>query len=158
MSSRTMAPNLVQVSTVTHSPFQLNVEGTPRVGAQDSASDIEQLPLSPQMDWAQKGARIRALLNKALVSSGITMPEIERNTGVDEKQAARNLKEGGGNHPPLPLVAYLLWSDERAVILGGLASMLGYELRRREPDLAAENRSLRARLARLEAVLRGDEP
>lgn len=151
-----MALNSAPNGTVPQRPFSLYGEGIPREGAEATAREQGQLALSPEISWQEKGARLRALLNRAIVANQITMPEIERNTGVDEKQAARALKDGGGAHPPLPLVAYLLWNDERAVILEGIASALGYEIRRKEPDLAAENRRLRARLAKLEAVLSED--
>jgi transcriptional regulator with XRE-family HTH domain len=114
---------------------------------------VEQLALSPAMHWQQGGARIRALLNRAVASNGLSLQDLALETGIDERQIARALHEGGGAHPPLPLLAALLHLDRAGVLVTGLAALVGYEARPKAPDLAGENRRLREELAAIRTRL-----
>lgn len=105
------------------------------------------------MHWSEKGDRLRELLNRTIELNRITHAELAEQTDVDEKQLGRALKRGGGAHPPLALVACVLWQDRRGVFLSALADSLGYELTPKKPDLAAENRRLRDALAQAVSAL-----
>lgn len=115
--------------------------------------DEGQMDLSPSIHWAKKAARIRVLVNRAIVANQLTHEFLARETGIDERQIARCLKDDGGAHPPLALIACVLWHDKTGVLLTGLASMLGYEATPRKPDLSAENRRLREALTAAVAAL-----
>lgn len=112
-----------------------------------NALNDTQSPLFPSSDYREKGDRIRALLNRTITAAGLSHEELSRETGIDEKQIGRALRDDGGAHPPLALVACILKRDRAGVFISGLASMLGYEARPKAPDLAAENAKLRAELA-----------
>ncbi len=116
----------------------------------------EQLALSPALDNQGKGARIRTYLNRAIVANGLSHAELARDTGIDEKQIGRCLREKGGAHLPAALLAAILAKDEKGIILVGIAGMFGWEAKPKTPDLADENRRLREQLARLRAAL--EEP
>lgn len=113
----------------------------------------DQLDLSPEFHWQSKGAMIRELLNRAIVANGISHADIAADTGIDDKQIGRSLREGGGAHPPLAVLAFVLWHDRLGIFIQGLAARLGYEARPKTPDLAEENRRLREQLARLRSAL-----
>jgi hypothetical protein len=99
------------------------------------------------------GDKIRALLRRAIELNGISIVSLDEETGYDEKQLGRALKDDGGAHPPLPLVACILAKDRLGVVVQGLASMCGYEAKKKEADLGAENKRLRSELARIRADL-----
>lgn len=129
--------------------------GSPREALHATPRDDEQLDLSPSFHWARKGAALRELLRRAIVANGLSHADLSRDTGVDERQIARALSDDGGAHPPLPLVACVLWNDRAGVLIQGLADRLGYEVRPKSPDLAAENRQLREALANAITALQG---
>jgi hypothetical protein len=112
-----------------------------------------QSPLFPTSDYRDKGNRIRALLNRAIVGNGLSYVDLAEETGIDEKQIGRSLKDDGGAHPPLALVACILKHDKLGVFVTGLAAMCGYEATPKRPDLSAENKRLRSELARIRADL-----
>ncbi len=112
----------------------------------------DQLPLGPVFHYAAQARRLRALLSRAISANGVSHAELEHETGVDERQIARCLRDDGGAHPPLALVAAVLAKDRAGVFVTGLAAMVGYEARPRTPDLAEENRRLREQLARIRAA------
>jgi len=114
-----------------------------------------QLPLAPTFHYAEQAARLRALLNRAIVANGISHVELEHETGVDERQIARCLRDDGGAHPPLALVACILAKDRQGIVITGLASMVGYEAKPRV-DPWEEVRRLQRKIARLEAALAED--
>jgi hypothetical protein len=116
----------------------------------------EQLPLGPTFHYAKQAGRLRALLGRAIAANGLSHAELEHETGVDERQIARCLRDDGGAHPPLALVACILAKDRQGIAIAGLAAMLGYEARPKI-DPWDEVRRLRAKLARLEAAL-SEEP
>lgn len=113
----------------------------------------EQQPLSPTFHYQKQASRLRALLRHAIDTNGIDVVDIEADTGVDEKQIGRALRDDGGAHPPLSVVACVLAKDRAGSFISGLAEMLGYEARRKTPDLVAENRALRERLASLRSEI-----
>lgn len=115
--------------------------GTPR--------EETQQPLSPALHYQAQGDRLRKLLRTTIAANRLDVVDLEADTGVDEKQIGRALKDGGGAHPPLSVVACILAKDRAGTFITGLAEMLGYEARPKTPDLAAENRTLREQLARL---------
>lgn len=125
--------------------------GTPK----DEAQQV----LAPQFHYQDQGARLRALLNRAIAANRLQVVDLEADTGVDEKQIGRALRDDGGAHPPLSLIACILAKDRAGTFITGLAEMVGYEARPKTPDLAAENRRLREELAeiraRVESVLGG---
>jgi hypothetical protein len=110
-----------------------------------------QLPLAPAIAavHADAGKRIRALLNHAISANGLSLVMLAEETGIDEKQIGRSLRDDGGAHPPLSLVACVLAKDRLGVVVTGLAAMCGYTAERKSPDLGAENRRLREELSRL---------
>ena len=108
--------------------------------------DDAQLSLSPALHYERQGSRIRGLLNRAIAANGISIVDLEADTGVDEKQIGRALKDGAGAHPPLAVVACILAKDRAGVLITGIAGLVGYEAVPRRPDLAAENRELKAAL------------
>jgi hypothetical protein len=124
--------------------------------------DDDQPDLSPELHWMRKGARIRAVLNRAIEANRLTHEFLARETGIDERQIGRCLSNNGGAHPPLALVACVAWHDKSAALIGGLAGMLGYDVTPRRPDLSAEVRRLRAALheerERIDRLLDGSAP
>lgn len=119
-------------------------------------ADVEQLPLGPTFHYAAQGARLREMLNRAIARNGVSYAELEHETGIDERQIARCLREDGGAHPPLALVACILGKDRQGIAITGLAAMLGYEARPKV-DPWDRIRKLEAKIARLEAAL-AEEP
>jgi hypothetical protein len=119
--------------------------GTPR--------EEEQQPLSPSMHYAKQGSRLRGLLRATIAANRIDVVDLEADTGVDEKQIGRALKDDGGAHPPLSVVACILAKDRAGAFITGLADMLGYEATPKTPDLAAENRALREKLATIQSEI-----
>lgn len=100
---------------------------------------------------AEGGDRIRALLRRAVEMNRLLQADLSDETGIDEKQIGRALRDEGGAHPPLALVACVLSKDRLGIMIQGLAAMCGYEATRKTPDLAAENKRLREKLAALRA-------
>jgi hypothetical protein len=121
--------------------------GTPR--------EETQQPLSPALHYQKQGSRLRALLNRTIAANRLDVVDLEADTGVDEKQIGRALKDDGGAHPPLSVVACILAKDRAGVFIAGLAEMLGYEARPKSPDLAGENRMLREKLAAIQGEIAG---
>lgn len=113
----------------------------------------QQQPLSPALHYAKQGARLRALLRNTIAANRIDVVDLEADTAVDEKQIGRALKDDGGAHPPLSVIACILAKDRAGTFVTGLADMLGYEATPRTPDLAAENRALREKLAAIQAEI-----
>lgn len=119
----------------------------------------EQGFLAPVFHFEEKGAEIRELLNRAIVANGVSLTELARETGIDEKQIGRSLRAGGGAHPPLALIAAIVWKDRLGVFLRGFCSMAGYDAIEKKPDLAAENRRLREALTvAIQALQQAAEP
>lgn len=115
----------------------------------------EQLPLGPVFHYQEQASRLRKLLNRAIAANGLSHADLEHETGVDEKQIGRALKDDGGAHPPLALIACVLAKDQRGVVITELAAMLGYEAKPRI-DPWEEVRRLQRKIARLEAALSED--
>ncbi len=115
----------------------------------------EQLLLSPSFDYQEKGSKIRALLNRGIAANGLSHGELARDTGIDEKQIGRCLRDDGGAHPPLALIACVLAKDEKGIVITGLAAMVGYDAKPRV-DPWDEIRRLQRKIARLEAALAED--
>lgn len=111
-----------------------------------------QLPLAPVFHYQEQAARLRALLNQAIAKNGLSHAELEHETGIDEKQIGRCLRDDGGAHPPLALVACVLAKDRQGVFVTGLALMVGYEARPKI-DPWERVRKLEAQLARTRAAL-----
>ncbi len=109
----------------------------------------EQLTLSPTIAAVHRenGNRIRALLNRAIALNGMSHADLSAETAIDDKQIGRSLRDDGGAHPPLALVAAVMARDHLGTLITGLAALVGYEARKRTPDLAADNRRLRSELA-----------
>jgi hypothetical protein len=101
----------------------------------------------------ENGQRIRALLVRAIELNCISVTQLERETGYDEKQIGRALKEDGGAHPPLAVVAAILHLDDLGVFVRGMAELAGYEATPARPDHEAENKRLRTALLGLRAEL-----
>jgi hypothetical protein len=124
--------------------------------------DDDQPDLSPELHWMRKGGRIRKLLTRAIEANRLTHEFLARETGIDERQIGRCLTDKGGAHPPLALVSCIAWHDKAGVLLAGLASMLGYDVTPRRPDLSAEVRRLRSALQeereRIDRLLDGGQP
>jgi len=115
----------------------------------------EQLPLGPTFHYQAQASRLRALLNRAIAGNGLSHAELEHETGIDQKQLGRTLRDDGGAHPPLALVACILAKDRQGIVITGLAAMLGYEARPKV-DPWERIRKLEAKIARLEAALSED--
>ncbi len=120
--------------------------------------DERQLPLTPALHYQAQAARLRALLNRTIAANRMAIVDLEADSGVDEKQIGRALKDDGGAHPPLALVACILAKDRAGIFIAGLADMLGYEATPKRPDLAEENRRLRGALEAAIAALREAAP
>ena len=112
-----------------------------------------QLDLSPELHWQAKGAVLRGLIRRAIAAAGLSNADLARDTGVDERQIARALSDDGGTNLPPSLLACVLWQDRAGIFITGLAERLGYEVRPKAPDLAAENRRLRELLAQATTLL-----
>jgi hypothetical protein len=119
--------------------------GTPR--------DEAQQPLTPALHYQKQGSRLRSLLNDTIRKNRLQVVDLEADTLIDEKQIGRSLKDDGGAHPPLALVACILAKDRTGTFITGLADMLGYEASPKTPDLAGENKRLRDALATAIAAL-----
>lgn len=119
-------------------------------------SNDKQLPLGPEFHYQEQGCRLRALLNRAIAANGLSHAELEHDTGIDEKQIGRCLRDDGGAHLPPALIACILHKDRQGVAICGLALMVGYEARP-NVDPWARIRHLEAKIARLEAAL-AEEP
>lgn len=123
---------------------------------------VQQGALFPALHYRDAGNRIRHILNRAIVANGLSYCDLAEETGVDEKQIGRSLKEDGGAHPPLALVACVMRHDHLGIFITGLAELCGYEATPKTPDLAAENRRLREELGdireRLSRLLDGGAP
>lgn len=108
------------------------------------------------------GKRIRALLNQAITANGMSLVTLAEETGIDEKQIGRSLRDDGGAHPPLPLVACILSKDRLGIVVQGIAALVGWEAVKAEPDPARENAKLREELGRLRSeidrLLDGGQP
>ncbi len=120
-------------------------------------TESDQLPLAPVFHYQEQASRLRALLNLAITKNGLSHAELEHETGIDEKQIGRCLRDDGGAHPPLALVACVLAKDRQGVLVTGIATMVGYEAKPRI-DPWQEIRRLKARLARVEGALAEDSP
>lgn len=116
--------------------------------ARDGDDGGRQLLLAASIADAHRagGDRLRALYRKAIELNRLSLVDLAEESGVDEKQIARCLRDDGGAHPPLAFVACLLNRDRLQVILTGLADMLGFELVPKKRDVEAENRQLRSEL------------
>lgn len=113
----------------------------------------EQLPLGPAFHYQEQASRLRALLSRTIAANGMSHAELEHETSIDEKQIGRCLRDDGGAHPPLALIACILAKDRAGVFVTGLAAMVGYEAHPKTPDLAEENRRLREKIAQLKTML-----
>jgi hypothetical protein len=115
----------------------------------------EQLPLHATIAQAHRagGNRIRALLRHAVEENQLILLDLATESGVDDKQLGRVLRDDGGAHLPLAFLACLLSRDRTHVVLHGLAAMLGYDVIPRTPDLATENRQLRTALLAVRAEI-----
>jgi hypothetical protein len=124
----------------------------------------EQLPLSPTIHavHSDNGRRIRALLNRAINANGLSHVDLSHETGIDEKQIGRSLRDDGGAHPPLSLLACVLAKDRLGIFVSGMCAMVGRDAVERKPDPAAENRKLREELGRIRdevaRLLDGSQP
>lgn len=114
-----------------------------------NALNDTQSPLFPSSDYREKGDKLRSLLNRTVAAARLSHEDLARETQIDEKQIGRALRNDGGAHPPLALVACILKHDLDGVFITSLAAMLGYEARPKAPDLAAENTRLRSELSRV---------
>lgn len=115
----------------------------------------EQGFLAPVFHFEEKGSEIRELLNRAIVANGLSLSDLARDTGIDDKQIGRALRTGGGAHPPLSLIAAIVWKDRLGIFLRGFCSMAGYDAVEKKPDLVAENRRLRDALTVAVSALQG---
>jgi hypothetical protein len=114
-----------------------------------------QLPLGPVFHYQEQASRLRCLLTRAIAANGMSHADLEHETNIDEKQIGRCLRDDGGAHPPLALVACIIAKDRAGVFVTGLAAMAGYEAKPRTPDLADEVRRLREQIARIKGALEG---
>lgn len=102
---------------------------------------------------AAGGKRIRALLNHAITANGMSLVNLAEETGIDEKQIGRSLRDDGGAHPPLALIACVLSKDRLGIVVQGLASLVGWEAKRKEPDPQERIKKLEAALSAAVAAL-----
>lgn len=114
---------------------------------------MEQLSLSTAMHWQEQGAKLRKLLEQTVKTNGLSLQDLELETGIDERQIARSLARNGGAHPPLALLAALMHLDRAGVLITGLAGLVGYEAVPKKPDVGEDNRRMRAELAEMKARL-----
>jgi hypothetical protein len=117
-----------------------------------------QMDLSPSIHWARKASRIRSLLNRAIAANQLTHEFLARETGIDERQIGRCLKDDGGAHPPLALVACVAWHDKAGVFIRGLAEMLNHEAKPKLPDPYDRIRKLENALSVAVAALEEARP
>jgi transcriptional regulator with XRE-family HTH domain len=111
-----------------------------------------QLPLSPTIQDVHRGraAQLRALLHRAITSGAMSLSDLAEETRIDNSQITRMLSGEAGLR--LDFLAAVLERDRVGVFVVGLAELLGFDATRKTPDLAAENKRLRAEL---EAIREG---
>lgn len=107
----------------------------------------EQIPLASSYKavHVSNGKRIRELLTRVLVANGVSQGTIARETEREPSAITRMLSGEQGITPDV--VAAILAHDALGTYITGIASMLGWEAKRKEADLSAENRRLREALA-----------
>jgi transcriptional regulator with XRE-family HTH domain len=112
---------------------------------QKSLSDA-QLPLSPTIQDVHRGraAQLRALLHRSITSGCMSLSDLAEETRIDNSQITRMLAGEAGLR--LDFLAAVLERDRAGVFVVGLAELLGFDATRKTPDLAAENKHLRAEL------------
>jgi hypothetical protein len=109
---------------------------------------LEQMPLGPAFHYQDQAAKLRAILNRAIAANGLSHAELEHDTGIDEKQIGRCLREDGGAHLPLALLACILEKDRGSIVLSEMAKDRGFEVRPKL-DPWERIRELEAQLARV---------
>jgi transcriptional regulator with XRE-family HTH domain len=113
--------------------------------------DDAQLPLAATVQSVHRanGERFRKLFQRAITSNGLSLSDIAEETGIDNSQITRMLAGDAGLRADF--IAATLQRDRLGVVVQGLAAMCGYEATPKTPDLAAENKRLREKLAALRA-------
>jgi transcriptional regulator with XRE-family HTH domain len=116
-----------------------------------SISDA-QLPLSPTIQDVHRGraSQLRALLQRAITSGAMSLSDLAEETRIDNSQITRMLSGEAGLR--LDFLAAVLERDRTGIFIVSLAELLGFDATRKTPDLAAENKRLRAEL---EAIREG---
>jgi hypothetical protein len=115
--------------------------------------DEQQPDLSPAFHWARKASALRKKLNRAVEANSMTLEWLERETGIDEAQIRRSLRDDGGAHPPLALILCIAWHDKTGEFIVGLAEMLRYEAKPKVPDPYDRIRKLETALSAAVAAL-----
>ncbi len=115
----------------------------------------DQMPLGPAFHYQEQAAKLRGILNRAIAANGLSHAELEHDTGIDEKQIGRCLRDDGGAHLPLALLACILEKDRGSVVLTEIAKDRGFEIRPRL-DPWERIRDLEAQLARVRAAAAGE--
>jgi transcriptional regulator with XRE-family HTH domain len=105
-----------------------------------------QLPLSPTIQDVHRAraVQLRALVARAITSGCLSLSALAEETGIDPSQVTRMLSGDAGLR--LDFLAAVLERDRSGVFVVGLADLLGFDATRKTPDLAAENKHLRAEL------------
>jgi predicted transcriptional regulator len=113
--------------------------------------DDAQLPLAATVQSVHKanGERLRKLVQKAITSNALSLSDFADETAIDNSQITRMLAGDAGLRADF--LAAVLHRDRQGVFVQGLAALCGYEAVPKRPDLAAENKRLREKLAALRA-------
>jgi hypothetical protein len=107
----------------------------------------EQIPLASAYKavHVSNGKRIRELAVRALVANGVSQGTIARETEREPSALTRMLS--GEHGITADVLAAVLAHDSLGTFVSGLAAMVGWEAKPKQPDPAAENKRLRSELA-----------
>lgn len=113
----------------------------------------EQIPLVSTLKAVHlsNGERLRKLAAQSLVANGVSQGTIARETGREPSVITRMLKGEQGFADDV--LAAIIAHDTLGTFVSGLAAMVGWEAKRKEPDPAAENKRLRDELGRMRAEI-----
>jgi hypothetical protein len=113
--------------------------------------DDAQLPLAATVQSIHKANadRIRKLIAQAISANALSLSDLAEETRIDNSQVTRMLAGDAGMR--LDFLAAVLQRDRLGSLVTSLAALCGYEATPKRPDLAAENKRLREKLAALRA-------
>lgn len=120
-----------------------------RMGSVDNEPRQLDLAASVIAMHRMNGSAIRTIVNRAIELNRMCRSNMAEQTGYDASEITKYLDEKAGRHIPLAIIAYVLLNDRHFVVVDGLAGMVGRETQPKTRDLAAENRTLRGKLAAL---------
>jgi transcriptional regulator with XRE-family HTH domain len=115
--------------------------------------DDAQLPLAATVQSVHKanGERIRKLLQQTITANRLSLSDVADETSIDNSQITRMLNGEAGLRADF--IAALLQRDRLGTFVTGFAGLWGFEAKRKETDLAVENKRLRDALTAAVAAL-----